>query len=72
MPTGGCLRCKDVAALLSEYRRLAPLALTMAATMRHRQPLGGLAHLAAEQLRARDVDRILSEYQMLQALPNAR
>lgn len=52
---------------MTEYRRLAPLALTAPAKAVPRR-LGTLAHLSAEQLRMRDLDAVLSEYKLLQAL----
>jgi hypothetical protein len=60
VPSAPCLRCKDVQALVTEYRRLAPLALS-----REQSNLGSLAHVGLDQLRLRDLNVMLSEFKQL-------
>jgi hypothetical protein len=67
MPTADCLRCGDTKALLTEYKRLSSLALTVPSKP-DQQRLGSLSHLSTEQLRLRDLETILQEYKALQTL----
>jgi hypothetical protein len=63
VPAADCLRCGDVKALATEYRRVAPLALLRAAASEPR--LGSLRHVGADQLRLRDLEVMLGEYKEL-------
>lgn len=71
VPAAGCLRCKDVHALYTEYKRLAPLAMTVVGRP-GRPALGTLAHLAQKDLRIRDVATMLSEYKQLRGLATGK
>lgn len=66
-----CLRCKDVHALFTEYKRLAPLAMTLVG--QPGQPaLGTLTHLSQKDLRMRDVSTMLTEYKQLRKVAMAK
>lgn len=69
MPSATCLRCKDIPALLTEYKRIAPAALLHPRSVN--AGLATLLHVSLEQLRLRDLDRILSEYAQLADLAAA-
>lgn len=71
VPAAGCLRCKDVHALFTEYKRLSPLAMTLVGQP-GRPALGTLAHLSQKDLRMRDITTVLSEYKQLRALAVAK
>eukprot|EP00892_Ulva_mutabilis_P007084 jgi/Ulvmu1/4748/UM020_0032.1 len=71
VPVASCLRCKDVHALFTEYKRLAPLAMTLVG--QPGQPvLGTLAHLSQKDLRMRDITTMLSEYKQLRKVAIAK
>ena len=67
VPAAECLRCGDVVPLMTAYRRVAPLALTATGQAASTQ-LGTLAHVAADQLRLADMDRVLTEFKVLHGI----
>lgn len=66
-----CLRYKDVHALFTEYKRLAPLAMTLIGQPGH-PVLGTLVHLSQKDLRMRDISTMLNEYKLLRKVMLAK